>query len=146
MPRKNRYTLGNPAHLAVKQERTGVAYRVTFVDSNLGNTSEIEAALPCAPLENHETLKLPGASGNLLQRSADAKNDQPQSLKSPKGKNGERGIRTPVTVSHKPDFESGAFNHSATLPYDSEIPSVRVKWCGIRVKLTSTFSNWSPKF
>ena len=29
---------------------------------------------------------------------------------------GEEGIRTPVTVSGKPDFESGAFSHSATSP------------------------------
>jgi hypothetical protein len=30
---------------------------------------------------------------------------------------GRGGIRTPGTVSRTPDFESGAFNHSATLPY-----------------------------
>ena len=29
---------------------------------------------------------------------------------------GRGGIRTPVTVTRKPDFESGAFNHSATRP------------------------------
>ena len=29
---------------------------------------------------------------------------------------GERGIRTPDTVARIPDFESGAFNHSATSP------------------------------
>ena len=29
---------------------------------------------------------------------------------------GERGIRTPVTVARKPDFESGAFDHSAISP------------------------------
>lgn len=31
-------------------------------------------------------------------------------------KNGEGGIRTPVQVALKPDFKSGAFNHSATSP------------------------------
>src|SRR5258706_16130684 len=30
---------------------------------------------------------------------------------------GRGGIRTPGTVTRTPDFESGAFNHSATLPY-----------------------------
>ena len=29
---------------------------------------------------------------------------------------GRGGIRTPDTVARTPDFESGAFNHSATLP------------------------------
>ena len=29
---------------------------------------------------------------------------------------GEGGIRTPDTVARMPDFESGAFNHSATSP------------------------------
>jgi hypothetical protein len=29
---------------------------------------------------------------------------------------GERGIRTPVTVSREPDFESGTFSHSAISP------------------------------
>ena len=29
---------------------------------------------------------------------------------------GRGGIRTPVGLTAKPDFESGTFNHSATLP------------------------------
>jgi len=29
---------------------------------------------------------------------------------------GEEGIRTPATLSDRPDFESGAFSHSATSP------------------------------
>ena len=29
---------------------------------------------------------------------------------------GEEGIRTPVTLSGKPDFESGTFSHSVTSP------------------------------
>ena len=33
---------------------------------------------------------------------------------------GRGGIRTPGTVSRTPDFESGAFNRSATLPFASE--------------------------
>ena len=32
---------------------------------------------------------------------------------------GRGGIRTHVRIAPKPDFESGAFNHSATLPFDS---------------------------
>ncbi len=31
---------------------------------------------------------------------------------------GEEGIRTPATVSSRPDFESGAFSHSATSPWE----------------------------
>jgi hypothetical protein len=36
--------------------------------------------------------------------------------RAPSGKYGERGIRTPDTLSRIPDFESGAFNHSAISP------------------------------
>jgi hypothetical protein len=32
---------------------------------------------------------------------------------------GRGGIRTPVRIAPKPDFESGAFNHSATLPAET---------------------------
>ena len=33
---------------------------------------------------------------------------------------GRGGIRTHVRIAPKPDFESGAFNHSATLPLDNQ--------------------------
>ena len=33
---------------------------------------------------------------------------------------GRGGIRTHVRIAPKPDFESGAFNHSATLPAGSK--------------------------
>ena len=43
-------------------------------------------------------------------------NPTPSSVSSQIG--GEEGIRTPDTLSDIPDFESGAFNHSATSPQD----------------------------
>ena len=38
---------------------------------------------------------------------------------------GRGGIRTHVRIAPKPDFESGAFNHSATLPFEANRPGRR---------------------
>jgi hypothetical protein len=62
-------------------------------------------------------------------------------------KNGGRGgIRTHVRVSPKPDFESGAFNHSATLPVESSaVYFARIRMIGklIRRNFASKKSGWS---
>src|SRR3954447_25721872 len=52
---------------------------------------------------------------------------------------GRGGIRTPDTVSRTPDFESGALNHSATLPAGSKI----IKLFGSSGQMVSTHSGGS---
>src|ERR1039458_7014782 len=46
----------------------------------------------------------------------------PEHRESPAKNGGRGGIRTHVRVAPKPDFESGAFNHSATLPLRDKLP------------------------